>query len=277
MAHPRLSRIPAPHNRVNSQRHLHGGTRCGYRKGRSRPVPGPVHLPHRRHPFRGQGEDGRCDDSDRGISHIYSVKTIGEIHDKGRKSLLQLRGSPVRVLHLEPLYKFGWSSRGDLFALLNPGASSTMLSRPFGFEGYANRDCAPFAELYDIPEAEEVLRGTLWWGGWLVEGGDDVGGGHGGDIFSGSASLAAIASLLPGDKNTRDQVVSCLRWIGFLGAEKATVWVGVFLPITASYPNANMSTKAPLLDTLCACLEELMRYEQGEQDMIVLQHRFGVQ
>ncbi|KAF8523492.1 S-adenosyl-L-methionine-dependent methyltransferase [Hysterangium stoloniferum] len=73
-----------------------------------------------------------------------------------------------------------------------------------------------------------------------------------------SAILAAIASLLPGDKNTRDQVVSGLRWIGLLGAEKATV-------------------RATLFDTLCARLEELMRYEQGEQDMIVLQHRFGVQ
>ncbi|KAF8523503.1 hypothetical protein BU17DRAFT_85821 [Hysterangium stoloniferum] len=147
----------------------------------------------------------------------------------------------------------------------------------FGFEGYANRDSVPFAELYDIPEAVEVLRGTLRWSGfcvfvgvlvgigWLdqepkgsVERGDDVGGGHGGDVSFGSAILAAIASLLPGDKHTRDQVVSCLRWIRLLGAEKATV-------------------RATLFDTLCARLEELMRYEQGAQDMIVFQHRFGVQ
>ncbi|KAF8523507.1 putative chimeric spermidine synthase/saccharopine reductase [Hysterangium stoloniferum] len=179
-----------------------------------------------------------------GIDHLYAVKTIGEIHDEGGK--LMQSAAPIKV-------------------------------GVFGFEGYANRDSVPFAELYDIPEAEEVLRGTLRWGGFcvfvgvlvgmgwldqepqgLVEGGDDVGGGHGGDVFSGSEILTAIASLLPGDKNTRDQVMSGLRWIGLLGAEKATV-------------------RATLLDTLCACPEELMRYEQGEQDMIVLQHRFGVQ
>ncbi|KAF8530362.1 hypothetical protein BU17DRAFT_60104 [Hysterangium stoloniferum] len=53
--------------------------------------------------------------------------------------------------------------------------------------------------------------------------------GHGGDVVTGSAILAAIISLPPGDKNTRDQVVSGLRWIGLLGAEKATARAGIFL------------------------------------------------
>ncbi|KAF8523482.1 saccharopine dehydrogenase [Hysterangium stoloniferum] len=242
---------------------------------------------------------------DPGIDHLYAVKTIGEIHDKGGKVksfLSYCGGLPSPDCTPNPLlYKFSWSSRGVLLALLNParflshaqptsipgGGTQLMQSAApikvgvFGFEGYANRDSVPFAELYDIPEAEEVLRGTLRWGGFCVFVGVLVGMGWldqepkgwlkegmtwaevgakivGAKEASESAILAAIASLLPGDKNTRDQVVSGLRWIGLLGAEKATV-------------------RATLLDTLCARLEELMMYEQGEQDMIVLQHRFGVQ
>jgi saccharopine dehydrogenase-like NADP-dependent oxidoreductase len=38
----------------------------------------------------------------------------------------------------------------------------------FDFEGYANRDSVPFATSYAIPEEEEVLRGTLRWGGFCV-------------------------------------------------------------------------------------------------------------
>ncbi|KAF8523484.1 hypothetical protein BU17DRAFT_85792 [Hysterangium stoloniferum] len=168
------------------------------------------------------------------------------------------------------LYKFSWSSRGLLLALLNPlrflshaqptsipeGGTQLMQSAApikvgvFGFAGYANRDSLPFAELYDIPEAEDVLRGTLRWGGVcvfvgvLAEVGAKI---VGAKEASESAILAAIASLLPDDRNTRNQVVSGLRWM------------------------------ATLLDTLRARLEEARRYEQGEQDMIVFQHRFGVQ
>ncbi|KAF8525564.1 hypothetical protein BU17DRAFT_83833 [Hysterangium stoloniferum] len=74
------------------------------------------------------------------------------------------------------LYKFSWSSRGVLLACfpshaqptLIPGGGTQLMQSAapikvgvFGFEGYANRDSVPFAELYNIPEAEEVLRGTL--------------------------------------------------------------------------------------------------------------------
>jgi hypothetical protein len=114
-----------------------------------------------------------------------------------------------------------------------------------------------------------------------------------------SAILAAIAALLPGDKNARDQVVSGLKWIGLLGTGQATIRVSIcllllgrgfyfsrtwFPPSYTTFPrtiNRSVLTgqlaQPTLLDTLCARLEELMMYEPGEQDMIVLQHRFGVQ
>jgi spermidine synthase len=50
-----------------------------------------------------------------------------------------------------------------------------------------------------------------------------------------------------------------MRWIGLFSSEKAVVRGG------------------NLLDTLCARLETLMRYEQGERDLVMLQHKFVVE
>ena len=50
-----------------------------------------------------------------------------------------------------------------------------------------------------------------------------------------------------------------MRWIGLFSNEKA--------PVRASN----------LLDTLCARLEELMKYEESERDLVMLQHKFFVE
>lgn len=38
-----------------------------------------------------------------------------------------------------------------------------------------------------------------------------------------------------------------------------------------------VSLKGNLLDTLCATLEEKMQYEEGERDMVMLQHKFEIE
>ncbi|KAG8781343.1 hypothetical protein FRC15_008867 [Serendipita sp. 397] len=56
------------------------------------------------------------------------------------------------------------------------------------------------------------------------------------------------------------RIVSGLRWIGLLSStEKVTV------------------RGSNLLDTLCARLETLMAYEEGERDLVMLQHKFTVE
>jgi len=57
------------------------------------------------------------------------------------------------------------------------------------------------------------------------------------------------------NESERTRIVSGLRWIGLLSAEKATLRGG------------------NLLDTLCARLEQLMKYEAGERDLVMLQHK----
>jgi hypothetical protein len=56
-----------------------------------------------------------------------------------------------------------------------------------------------------------------------------------------------------------ERIISGLRWIGLFSSE----------PVKARAGN--------LLDTLCAQLESLMKYEQGERDLVMLQHKFVVE
>lgn len=71
-----------------------------------------------------------------------------------------------------------------------------------------------------------------------------------------SSAIDAKASFK--DAEQRKQILSGLRWIGLLSDEKTT-------------PRKNP------LDTLCASLEQKMQYEEGERDMVLLQHKFGIE
>lgn len=126
---------------------------------------------------------------DPGIDHLYAVKTIEEVHAKGGKVkefLSYCGGLPSPIAANNPLgYKFSWSSRGVLLALLNNAAfyaggkkqevsgqelmahaQSYYISPAYAFVAYPNRDSTPFREFYNIPEAETVIRGTLRYQGF---------------------------------------------------------------------------------------------------------------
>jgi spermidine synthase / saccharopine dehydrogenase (NADP+, L-glutamate-forming) len=95
-------------------------------------------------------------------------------------------GLPAPECANNPLgYKFSWSSRGVLLALLNsasylssgsqltiPGKNLMKYAKPyfispaFAFVAYPNRDSMPFKEFYGIPEAETIVRGTLRYQGF---------------------------------------------------------------------------------------------------------------
>ena len=69
--------------------------------------------------------------------------------------------------------------------------------------------------------------------------------------------VKAICSFPSESESTR--IISGLRWIGLFSKEKATLRAG------------------NLLDTLCARLEGLMKYDEGERDLVMLQHKFVVE
>ncbi|KAI5981377.1 Saccharopine dehydrogenase [Pisolithus albus] len=186
---------------------------------------------------------------DPGIDHLYAVKSITEVHEKGGKI----------ERFLDPLgYKFSWSSRGVLLALLNsvsyPSqgrqvditgsglmgyAKPYFISAVFAFLAYPNRNSLPFQNL----TWAEVTQRAI-----------------GANDASERTLVAHIKTVcrFP-DQSESTRIISGFRWIGLLSSEKVK-------------PRGKN-----LLDTLCAQLQTLMKYETGERDLVMLQHKFVVE
>ncbi|KAH7100354.1 saccharopine dehydrogenase [Auriculariales sp. MPI-PUGE-AT-0066] len=243
---------------------------------------------------------------DPGIDHLYAVKIIDEIHAKGGKVkefYSYCGGLPAAECSNNPLgYKFSWSSRGVLLALLNsasffkdgrivdvPGvdlmgsATPIHISPAYAFVGYPNRDSTPFRASYRIPEAEAVLRGTLRYQGF-------------------PEFVRALVRIGFMDAQQKPWINDSLTWAELtqkaIGAESSSTdalikkvvelaqfpspaeqerivaglkWIGVFSSEKITERGGN------LLDTLCATLEARMAYGPGERDLVMLQHKFIIE
>jgi spermidine synthase len=160
------------------------------------------------------------------------------------------------------------------------------ISPAFAFVAYPNRDSTPFREWYDIPEAETVVRGTLRYQGfpefiqalvklgwlddtkktWLKEGVTWkqitkvlVDAGTNDELTEAEIVERVKAKAEFPNHAEAERIISGLRWIGAFSDELAQLRAG------------------NLLDTLCARLEVLMKYDVGERDLVMLQHKFVVE
>ena len=246
---------------------------------------------------------------DPGIDHLFAIKTIDEVHKAGGKIksfLSYCGGLPAPEASANPLgYKFSWSARGMLLALGNtarfyqdgktkevPGPELMSVSKPystgytgFAFVAYPNRDSTPFREKYQIPEASTIIRGTLRYVGFpefircIVDMGflsQDAQ-----DYLKPSPNplpwKEATAKILNAtssseqditwaisskhtfaDTDEKNRILAGLRWIGLFSSD----------PITP---------RSTPLDTLCATLEKQMAYDEGERDLVFLQHKFEIE
>ncbi|KAJ3229698.1 saccharopine dehydrogenase (NADP+, L-glutamate-forming) [Chytriomyces hyalinus] len=244
---------------------------------------------------------------DPGIDHLYAIKTIDEVHALGGKITSftsYCGGLPAPECSNNPLgYKFSWSSRGVLLALRNNAkclvdgkvldiagpelmnsAKNIPIYPAFAFEGYPNRDSTPYNERYHIPEAKTVIRGTLRYAGFpnfikaLVKLGflDDK------EVPQLAATAAPVQwrhllSQAAGVKFTSvdDLEAAVKKTANISGDDGERIifgmkWLGMF-------SETNVHLRGTMLDTLCATLEDKMMYAPGERDMVMLQHRFGVE
>ncbi|KAL9625379.1 MAG: hypothetical protein Q9160_000442 [Pyrenula sp. 1 TL-2023] len=250
---------------------------------------------------------------DPGIDHLYAVKTIKEVHDAGGKITSFLSyccGLPAPEASDNPLgYKFSWSARGVLLALRNDAkfwqdgkivevkgkelmssAKPIFIYPAFALVGYPNRDSTPYKERYSIPEAQTILRGSMRYQGFpeLVRVLVDMGflsedpvdflkppstGSSGPPTWAeatahvlGSSSASesdliwAISSKHTFSSNDdKSRILAGIKWLGLLSSTERIT------------PRSNP------LDTLCATLERKMAYGEDERDMVLLQHKFGVE
>jgi saccharopine dehydrogenase (NADP+, L-glutamate forming) len=242
---------------------------------------------------------------DPGIDHLYAVKTIDEVHQAGGKILSFLSycgGLPAPEDSDNPLgYKFSWSSRGVLLALRNAGrwwkdgqvvevegkdlmaqAKPYFIYPGFAFVCYPNRDSTIYKERYNIPEAQTVIRGTLRYQGFpeFIKALVDIGFLEDAatetltkpiawkeatkEIIGASSSsdadleAAVLKKAKFASEEEKKRILSGLRWIGLFSDEQ-------------TIPRGNP------LDTLCATLEKKMQYEEGERDLVMLQHKFEIE
>lgn len=242
---------------------------------------------------------------DPGVDHLYAVKAIEDIHQAGGKVksfLSYCGGLPAPEDSGNPLgYKFSWSSRGVLLALRNSarfyengqikevdGVDLMDTAKPYLiYPGYAtlaypNRDSTGYKELYNIPEAEDCVRGTLRFQGFpefvkvLVDLGflkeDPI------PILSKPGPWnEAFASVIGAKDGSESSLLHAIESKATFKSDESKQrvlrglrWLGLFTT-TQIKPRGNP------LDTLCARLEELMQFEKGERDLVILQHKFGVE
>ncbi len=234
---------------------------------------------------------------DPGIDHMEAMRVINEVHGEGGRVLgftSYCGGLPAPEANTNPFgYKFSWSPRGVLLASKNSArflkdgkvvlipaeelfaAPETLAFPGLGeFEGYPNRDSVSYRETYGIPEAGNVLRGTLRYPGWcrtLKKIGDlgllddtDVKNWTGltyRDLMAGLAEAPAGADLKTAVAarlgiGAGSDIIGRLEWLGLFEAER--------LPVK----------KGSALDILAARMVERLKYAEGERDMVILQHEF---
>ncbi|OHW97055.1 saccharopine dehydrogenase [Colletotrichum incanum] len=243
---------------------------------------------------------------DPGVDHLYAIKTIDEVHNKGGKEFHSYCGGlPAPECADNPLhFKFSWSPRGALLSQFNSAsylrdgkvveisnqdlmtqAEPYHVADGYSFVAYPNRNSVPFQEFYNIPEAETVVRGSLRYEGnpsfvaaliklgWL-----DTQPRVWLEKESGGLTLRELLGRTIGAHGVDEE--SLLTRINELcnfsdNAEREEIvsglrWVGLFSEKSATL-------RGNLLDTLCAELERLLSFQPGERDLVMLQHKFVIQ
>ncbi|HNW98168.1 MAG TPA: saccharopine dehydrogenase C-terminal domain-containing protein [Bacteroidales bacterium] len=126
---------------------------------------------------------------DPGIDHMSAMRIIDNVHEKGGKikEFYSLCGAlPAPEAANNPFkYKFSWSPKGVVMAGNNDAMylrhgkvvdvpTKLLFKNPFKInfpevgelEVYPNRDSIAYKEIYGIPEAETMYRGTFRFKGW---------------------------------------------------------------------------------------------------------------
>lgn len=233
---------------------------------------------------------------DPGIDHMSAMRIIDDVHQRGGK-ITSFRsycgGIPAPEDNNNPWgYKFSWSPRGVLMAgrndakYLKKGTIVQIKGKNLfkhywpieivgiQLETYPNRDSLPYIELYGIPEATTMFRGTLRYPGWshtmavvnqlnLLNETPII------DCEKMSYNILLhkianlnnntdikeyISRLIEGDE--KDEILNKLEWLGLFSE---TIW------------ERDQTTPIDFLSTI---MQEKLRYESKERDMIVLYHDF---
>ncbi len=236
---------------------------------------------------------------DPGIDHMSAMKIIDDVYSEGGKVLhfySYCGGLPAPEDNDNPFgYKFSWSPKGVVLASRNSakflengklveieGKDLFLNYRLEEIEGlgkyevYPNRDSMPYKDLYNLKDAQTVMRGTYRNIGWCdtlkkmvdlglidekpVDGlkgitfrkmmADLINENDGADVVKKVAEKLGL--------ETDSDIVKRLEWLGLFSEEQVP-----------EFDNR--------LDILSYLLEKELVFKDSERDMIILQHKFTVE
>lgn len=233
---------------------------------------------------------------DPGIDHMSAMRIIDHIHGKGGnvEEFYSFCGALVAPeVEENPFhYKFTWAPKGVVMAGNNDGnflkdgvvkyiPTEQLFRNPLKvdfpkvglLDVYPNRDSLPYVELYGIPEAKTIMRGTFRYEGWceiidalkvlkLITY----------DKFNMEGmSYAGMMAKMIGESSTENIVAKVAAKLGVKINARAIVameWLGLF----SNEPMNRMedSTFEVVSDLMIA----KMMIQPEERDMVVMQHTF---
>ncbi|XP_072820693.1 alpha-aminoadipic semialdehyde synthase, mitochondrial isoform X2 [Vicugna pacos] len=241
---------------------------------------------------------------DPGLDHMLAMETIDKAKGVGAtiESYISYCGGLPAPEHSDnPLrYKFSWSPVGVLMNIMQPatyllngqvvnvvgGASFLDAVTPMDYfpglnlEGYPNRDSTKYAEIYGIPSAHTLLRGTLRYKGYAKA--------LNGFVKLGLINRDAFPALRPEANPLTWRELLCglvgiaptskcdaLKEAVFkkLGGDhtqlEAAEWLGLL-------GDEQVPQAESLVDALSKHLAVRLSYGPGERDMIVMRDSFGI-
>lgn len=235
---------------------------------------------------------------DPGIDHMMAVEAIRRVERSGgrvRSFVSFCGGLPAPDSVDNPLgYKLSWSPRGVLLAAKSPVRfvrGGELVEHPSPYlpggpepvevpgvgmlEGYPNRDSLAYGPLYGLDSPEDLFRGTLRYPGWcetmrafyrlgLLDPQDDP-------SLGPSYCDLLDQRLPPGSGPIPSRIARFLDLPEDHPVLDRMAWLGLFsqqpLPDDAHSP----------VDAVAGLFSEKLAYEEGERDMVVLEHHLGIE
>ena len=232
---------------------------------------------------------------DPGIDHMSAMRIIDHIHRRGGQveEFYSLCGAlPAPEAADNPLgYKFSWSPKGVILASMNSALylkngkkvrveTENLFKDRFGYffpgagdlEVYPNRDSISYIDIYGIPEARTMYRGTFRYKGWCetldamksLNMLDTGAGNYSGISYAGFIAERAGIEI----DNIRESIARKLGLHTDSTAIRSLEWLGFFKDEKLAY------TKTTPFEITSDRMIQKMLLALNERDMVVLQHIF---